>query len=144
MAAVKTRFRIEQFAHDFAAERSNTKARHWFGRGIDALSFEDWSAYIPEREWGWLNPEFGHIRPWAERCVETGWMDRNIMLLTPAAVGSNWYREVVEPHGYCLFLNGRLHFDPAHPTWGYPKDCMLSLFGPGFHGYSNDTWVWRL
>jgi hypothetical protein len=67
-------------------------------------------------------------------------MKAKIALLVPASVGSNWYRDFIhERHGVkVLFLNGRICFDGKN---GYPKDCMLVLFGTG-QPFAVDVWTW--
>src|SRR5688572_26636996 len=93
LAAVKPRLRIVEFAHDFAANASNSKARSWFGPGSasyeDAFVAPNWSRYC-RQGWGWLNPPFSDIEPWAQRCVETAAAGGQIAFLAPAAVGANW------------------------------------------------------
>lgn len=162
IAAVKHRLSIKRFAHDFAADSSNHKARTWFSVAHDGLSDRwNWYDWIGPSEWGWLNPPFDDIDPWARRCCDLGdW--GHIALLVPAGVGSNWFRDYVDRHALVLLLNGRLCFiddwehtiDPASLKPGkgparfytqaplYPKDCILCLFGPDIvPGY--EVWNWR-
>ena len=142
IAAVKRRLHIDQLAHDFAATAVNTQATMFFDEDRDALRVPHWEFFIPQWEWGWLNPPYANIGPWAARCLETAQAGGHIALLVPAAVGSNWYRDFVHRRALVLALNGRLAFMPDKPTWLYPKDCLLCLFGPdvvpGF-----DVWTWR-
>ena len=84
--------------------------------------------------------------PWAKKCAVESARGAKILFLTPASVGANWFAENVHRHALVLGLQGRIHFDPANPTWGYPKDCALL-------GYSNtrlikdeelyNVWNWR-
>lgn len=141
--AAKRRLGIEAFAFDFAADSSNHKAPAWWSESHDALSKtpQQW-AEVCRGGWGWLNPPFTTIGPWAARCVESMTWGANIAFLVPAAVGSNWFRDYVHGHALVLGLNGRLCFMVDRPTWGYPKDCILCLFTldqpPGF-----EVWNWR-
>ncbi len=91
----------------------------------------------------WLNPPFDNIAPWAKKCAEESRKGAKILFLTPASVGANWFSSHVHRLSFVLGLNGRLAFDPANPTWGYPKDCILSCFGlaGGVTGF--DTWAWK-
>lgn len=73
----------------------------------------------------WLNCEFSDIAPWAEKCLLEGKKGASVVLLTPAMVGANWYRDLIAGRADVYHLNGRLSFDGKHP---YPKDCMLSHF----------------
>jgi phage N-6-adenine-methyltransferase len=147
MRAITRRPDIREFTIDLAADPLNAKAHRWLGPGgehPDALSFRSWAPLIlrdpvPQR-WGWLNPPFAKIGPWAERCAATRDEGGRVAFLVPAAVGSNWFRDHVDGKALVLFLNGRLHFMPDKPTWGYPKDCILALYGvrPGY-----EVWSWN-
>jgi len=144
IAAVKTRLGIDRFSHDFAADASNKQAPTFFDEDTDALSVPRWELTLREcgAVWGWLNPPFSKIGPWAKRCAETCRAGGSIAFLVPAAVGSNWFRDHVDGQARVLFLNGRLAFMPDKPTWLYPKDCILVLYGPTVSpGY--EVWTWR-
>lgn len=139
--AVKRRLGIERFAFDFAADHVNAKAEHYFDIAQNALDPKhDWAAQVGSIGWGWLNPPFGDIRPWAARCWEMRTRG-HVVLLVPAAVGANWYKDYVHGFADVLLLNGRIAFMPDRPTWGYPKDCILARFGPDVEpGY--EIWHW--
>lgn len=135
--AVERRFwRIDW---DLAAHERNHVADLWLGPGgvaPDALS--------PDCLWRtlggfqWLNPEFSDINPWAHKCSIEAHYGASIALLTPASIGSEWFRRHVLGRALVLGLSPRLSFDGRNP---YPKDAMLSVFGggvlPGF-----DCWRW--
>lgn len=141
--AVKTRLGILSFGHDFAADSGNAKAPYFFTEENDALSYPHWETYLSLDGWGWLNPPFARIEPWAARCAETKAAGGQIALLVPAGVGANWFRDYVDGKARVLLLNGRLAFDLDHPTWLYPKDCILCLYSrhvePGY-----EVWNWRI
>jgi phage N-6-adenine-methyltransferase len=147
--AVKARLGITRFAHDFAADATNRKALTHFDEETDALSVPRWELSlelggcpVSGQNWGWLNPPFSNIGPWAKRCRETRNAGGSIAFLVPAAVGSNWFRDHVDGHALVLLLNGRIHFMPDRPNWGYPKDCILALFSPLIApGY--EVWTWK-
>lgn len=131
MLAVTSRFGPISF--DLAASAHNTKHPKFYSEADDSL----------KQEWGkdgllWLNPPFDNITPWARKCAMT--QRTKILFLVPASVGSNWFRDYVYRRALVLFLNGRIAFDPLHPTWGYPKDCMLACYGLGDPGF--DVWTW--
>jgi hypothetical protein len=91
-------------------------------------------------QWGFLNPPFFDIAPWAEKCATS---PSPVLFLVPASVGSNWFRDFVHnAASQVLFLNGRLYFDPAHPTWGYPKDCMLCVYDNSGRETEYEPWDW--
>lgn len=137
--AVRARLGIKNFTCDFAADRVNTVCPVYWSKQDDSLSKASWE-WVDRINlgWGWLNPEYIHIAPWAERCADVGaWA--YIALLVPAGVGSNWFRDYVDGQARVLLLNGRLDFIPGAP---YPKDCILCLYGPDIEpGY--DVWNWR-
>ena len=139
--AVKARLGILRFSHDFAADSSNAKAFSWWGEQTNSLAVSplEWRDACGN-EWGWLNPPFADIGPWARRCAETADQGGKIAFLVPAGVGANWFRDYVHRKAMVLALNGRLAFMPDKPKWLYPKDCVLGLYGatPGF-----DVWNWR-
>lgn len=143
--AVKHRLQITEFSHDFAADQTNTVATTYFDEEYDSLRAGgvEWHDFCDGvGEWGWLNPPFSRIGPWAQACNVCAQASGNIALLVPAAVGSNWFRDYVHGQARVLFLNGRLAFMPDKPTWLYPKDCVLCLYGPrAFPGY--EVWDWR-
>lgn len=132
-AAVEKRFGPINW--DLAATTENTKAPHFFTPRHDSLA----------RSWYycngnlWLNPPFDNIAPWAAKCAaHRDHQLAKVFLLTPASIGTNWFRDHVHKKALVLGLNGRLQFVGAPDP--YPKDLMLSCFGfePGF-----DVWNWR-
>ena len=141
--AVKQRLGITTFSHDFAASRENRKARTYFCQADSAFDYasHEW-AERTEGGWGWLNPPFTRIEPWAERCALCKEESGHIAFLVPASVGANWFRDYVDGYAKVLFLNGRLAFMPDQPTWLYPKDCILCLYSPQVTpGY--EVWTWK-
>lgn len=139
--AVERRF--GKIVFDLAADMTNRKAHSFY-------SINDNSLVQPWHKLGgllWLNPPFTNIGLWAEKCAFEAKLGAKIAFLTPASVGSNWFRDHVHNKAYVLALNGRLMFDGA--TDPYPKDCMLSVYGfvaPGFtlepvKGF--DVWTWN-
>jgi hypothetical protein len=135
--AAQRRLHIGMFAIDLAAHAGNRKASMWISKS--SLT-SDWGALIGQG-WGWLNPPFDNIAPWAKKCAETAAdTDAGIAFLVPASVGSNWYRDhVAKAHAHALFLNGRITFEGC--TDPYPKDLMLVLYRLGYQG--NSVWRWR-
>jgi phage N-6-adenine-methyltransferase len=166
VAAVKRRFGIDQFAIDFAADYENALSPYaYFDESIDALLVDQWADFckvtcVAYDNWGWLNPPFSHIAPWAAKCAETKRGGGQVLLLVPAAVGANWFRDHVFGKALVIFLNGRLCFiddwattvDPA--SWKkfgewrnftspplYPKDCMLCVYSPVVEP-GTEVWTW--
>jgi phage N-6-adenine-methyltransferase len=138
---------------DLAAHDRNTKHERFFSMKDDALK-QDWHAIDDAQDPPllWLNPPFADIGPWAKKCAAEHKLGAQILLLVPAAVGSNWFRDFVFPHAHVFALNGRVPFMPDKPTWGYPKDCMICHYGDweqyGFGAaalllHRFDVWSWK-
>ena len=137
--AVQWLLGVSHFQHDFAADARNSKGITHYDIQTDALKMDRsaWRQAVGA-DWGWLNPPFTDIGAWAERCVELRDDGGSVVLLVPASIGSNWFRDFVYRHASIVALNGRISFDGVGP---YPKDCMLCLYGPSvqrnFH-----VWNW--
>jgi site-specific DNA-methyltransferase (adenine-specific) len=131
MRAVESRFGSPTW--DLAASFGNRKAPNWIGVERDSLSV----AWHELRGPLWLNPPFANIAPWAEKCLNESIKGARVLFLTPASVGSNWYRDFIHDRARVLFLNGRITFEGCGDP--YPKDCMLTIFGdaPGI-----EIWTW--
>lgn len=130
--------RFGPLAVDLAASAKNTKAPIFISAGQNSL-VQDWKQYKDVN--CWLNPPFSNIGPWARKCAEYatfGGVGR-LFFLTPASVGSNWYRDFVHLKAHVIFLNARITF--VGEKMPYPKDCMLSVFGAGLSGFT--IWNWN-
>lgn len=149
IAAALHRLMIRAFAFDFAANKSNAKAtRFWSSRDNSlAKTAAQWLEAVnfggAHREpWGWLNPPFKNIEPWAELCYQLKCQGGRVAFLVPASVGSDWFRDHVDGKALVLALNGRLAFIKGKPRELYPKDCMLCIFAPDVEpGF--EVWDWR-
>ena len=134
---VRLRLGIEAFTVDLAADNFNTQACFWYSEEDNSL-VQDWSQWVGQ--WCWLNPPFAHIEPWVEKAAKEAKLGAQVVVLVPASVGANWWRDWVEPYAYQVFLNGRLTF--VGETTPYPKDCALLIYTPwGFRGH--EVWDWR-
>lgn len=108
---------------DLAATKDNAKATLFVDPETDSLA--------PRTKWdlfdvrlAFLNPPFGSIAPWAEKCVRAERL--RILFLVPASVGSNWWANHV--HGQAdlvLFVRPRLSFDGKN---SFPKDCAVVCY----------------
>lgn len=138
--AVRNRMRMPRnFAVDLAADDSNFVTEPYFTRQTDSLS-QQWSLYCGSgRGWGWLNPEFAGIYPWAQKCWEESRLGAEVLLLVPAATGASWWVDYVQGKGYVTYLQGRITF-VGHAA-GYPKDLALIAYAPWLEGGSC-TWRW--
>lgn len=137
ISAVRNRFGIDRFDIDLAADATNTKGGYFFSEAENSLSFP-WN--FPNK-YLWLNPPFNDIRPWVEQASKA--VCNYLFVLIPASVGINWYRDHVHGKAQVFFLNGRIPFDPDNPTWGFPKDCMLCVYGQRVVNVNCSVWDWR-
>lgn len=136
--AVLQRYRIGSFDIDLAASAANAKASVYYTAEDNAL-VQPWKVGTG---WNWLNPEFTNIRPWVayayQQMVRYG---AQTLMLVPASVGCNWFRDYVDHKSFCHYLNNRITFVGAPNV--YPKDCMLIEYSP----YADiaaryDVWDW--
>lgn len=119
---------------DLACTRENAKApKGYYFPEVDSLK-ADWSADYPTGNL-WLNPPFKLIDPWAEKCAWHGVRrDGLIFLLTPASIGTDWFRARVYGNARVLGVSPRLTFEGEKDP--YPKDLMLSIFGKATDGFA--------
>lgn len=123
---------------DLAANESNAKADRWYDEAMNSL-VQPWHKLCKhDCDLLWLNPPFDNIAPWAEKCAAEAALGARILLLTPASIGSNWFRDYVFRKAIVSALNGRITFVGASDP--YPKDCMISAFGFGVPAFN--VWQW--
>lgn len=142
--AVEKRFGTLTF--DLAAHAGNAKCSRFFtlepapehpgALVADALHSSWWE--LSPGGLLWLNPPFANLGPWAKKCLDESRQGAEIVMLVPASIGSNWFRDFVHQRAGVLALNGRITFVGA--TQPYPKDCMLIQYGPHAPGF--DVWTW--
>jgi len=112
--------------------------------GFDSFKF-DWSSLRtmdPSAGPRWLlflNCEFSDCEPWAAKFLMEAQRGADGVLLTPAALGSNWCRDHILGKADVYELNGRLCFDGKNV---FPKDCMVTHFWPGMTG-ARHLWDWK-
>ena len=134
--------RFGMLTWDAAASSDNTvvAGRFFSVDGISAFD-ADWSKFTRD-DLVWLNPTFEGIAhrwmPLVDKWTTLlPWL--RLLVLTPAALGSEWYRKHVEDKAMVQPLNPRLTFvgesDP------YPKDLMLSCYGFGVTGVRQWRWA---
>lgn len=124
---------------DLAASEANTKADRWYDEAMNSL-LQPWHRINAPGGMLWLNPPFDNIAPWAEKCATESALPGcpPILLLTPASIGSNWFRDHVFVQARVIALNGRIQFVGASDP--YPKDLILSVYGLG----GNALEIWTL
>jgi phage N-6-adenine-methyltransferase len=115
----------------------NREARYGPGARHENALKMNWSL---KRGTLWLNPPFGDIGPWAEKCATTELApDSRIVLLVPASVGSIWWAYCVDKRSDIQFLRPRVIF--RKHKQGYPKDLALCVYGSlKTHSYTCVRW----
>lgn len=132
--AVEVEFGALQW--DLAASTENRKAFRYFTEAQDSL-MQEWA--LGCNGLLWLNPPFSRIAPWAQKCSVEASRGAEILMLVPASVGSNWYRDYVHPFAKVLALSPRLTFEGCADP--YPKDLILCCYGFGETGL--EPWQWK-
>lgn len=79
----------------------------------------------------WINPPYAKIRPWVEKASQHE--SCPVVMLVPAAVGSNWWAEHVDGKAEVYFIRPRLTFKGHDQP--YPKDCAILVYGAGLPKY---------
>lgn len=135
LEAIKARLHIHSFAMDLAASNENSVSHQCYTEAEDAI-IQDWVF----NGWNWCNPPFSDIEPWVAKAAKESLKGAQTIMLVPASVGSNWWKEYVETYSYQSFLSPRVTFvGHIHP---YPKDLALLFYTPwGFIGH--ECWRWK-
>jgi len=135
---------------DFAANKANAKAAVWLGPGgeyEDALAdnIMSWANLLhfhggryDHRALAWLNPPFSNITPWVELAAKARPFG-HVLVLVPAAVGANWYRDWVANFAD-VYSVGRMKF-VGHANQ-YPKDLLLLHYW-NLSGGKFKRWEWN-
>lgn len=123
---------------DVAASPHNAVCSQYYAleHGQDGLR-DEWVGNL-----NWCNPPFAKIGPWVEKALTEREFGHPSLLLLPAGVGSNWFRDFVHEKADVYFLNGRLTF-VGHDT-PYPKDLILLHYQPAIlFSPQYAVWNWR-
>lgn len=136
LEAVKKRLRIKDFVWDLAASHENKVCDSCYTEEDDAL-IQPWNRV---QGWNWCNPPFSGLEDWTSKASKESFKGAQTVMLVPASVGSNWWREWAEPYAYQTFLNGRVTF--VGHTSPYPKDLALLLYTP-WRFTGSEIWQWR-
>jgi len=122
---------------DLAASTENARATGFYSIEQNALRLE-WHD-LP-KGWLWCNPPFADIAPWVEKAFAESVLGAKTLMLVPAGVGTNWFREWVFEKAWVLFLSPRLTFKGCHDP--YPKDLMLLAFDSAWKIGPIHCWRW--
>jgi len=129
--------RYGPLATDLACTFENKKAPGWVTEATDSLR----SDFLWHGLNGllWLNPPFGSIAPWAEKCAMEAAKGAKIILLTPASVDANWWSNYIHGKAWVDFISPRIQFDGADDP--FPKPLALSVFNIAGIGYGPWRWL---
>jgi phage N-6-adenine-methyltransferase len=138
LSAVQERFGMLEFDLAAADGQEVLKLSH-FTLKQDSL-LQPWPAR--EGKLCWLNPPFKNIAPWAAKCAEHVGAEGAILMLTPASIGTEWYRIFAWNSALTIGVNPRITFKGCTTT--YPKDLMLTCWGRRFLATpSFEVWRWK-
>ena len=130
--------RFGKIVCDLAAEEGNAKCAKFITKEEDSLS-QNWAELFPDGNL-FLNPPFGSVGIWAEKCYHESLKRQGaIILLCPASVGTEYFSKFINKKAIVLALSSRLVFDGE--TNSFPKDLMLCIFSNGLSGF--DCWRWK-
>ena len=129
---------IPSFAVDLASSDELSKGIVCVTEQEDTFK-TDWAAFTNWQRWGFLNPPFGNIEPFAKKAWEDSRRGACLVMLVPAAVGSTWWHEWVSGKGYTIILRNRMAF--IGHTQSYPKDLALIVYAPFLAGGMR-YWSW--
>ena len=115
-------------ALDPAASDKNHACDNYYTEQTDGL-VQPWHG-LPAGSIVWVNPPYAKIKPWVKKAEETAYFwSQVVVMLVPAAVGSNWWAAHVHQKAAVYFIRPRLKFI-GHKQ-GYPKDLALLVYGAG-------------
>lgn len=131
--AVELRF--GDLDYDLAATKENAVCAFYFTEQDDSLSIR-W----PMGQ-HWLNPPFGNIGPWVAKAhAETLMNPRcRVIMLVPASVSTNWYRDYVEGKAICIPIRRPKFVGQKNVI---AKDMMLLVYGHSLSGWEKQ-WDWK-
>jgi phage N-6-adenine-methyltransferase len=130
--------RFGEIKYDLAASEDNYVSEHlYFDEKVDSLT-QNWHKLDGLM---WCNPPFANIEPWVRKAADSVRMNPRIQLLMllPASVGSNWYKDYGLGYSQTMFLNPRLTFKECDDP--YPRDCMILYYHGAMQGQS--IWKWK-
>lgn len=142
LAAVEAKFGL--IGYDLAATPENSAhPTLYYTEAMDSLQQDwVWQHYVLKRAGLdallWLNPPYSDIAPWVAKAAEAGRRGVHMLVLIPASVGANWWRDHVHMKCMAHLLNGRIRFVGHRQP--YPKDLALLEYGaePGY-----EVWRWK-
>lgn len=102
------------FTYDMAASSENAKCENFFTKEQNSLKMP-W----PLGEWCWLNPPFGQVGVFAEKCYRESKRGCDIVSIWPLSGDLN--QIVTWTNSSVFIVHGRI--------WPLVRSCMLCLWG---------------
>lgn len=155
---------------DLAADNTNAVCSDFFDEKQDSLA-QDWAETVDAirerlglprwpRPIAWLNPPFGRLAPWLEKCNREARRGIRLLSLTPATTEASWYWDhVLQPDpddplhrgtGPCTVytLKGRLAFPGYLDKKGRPQvagqgHMIIDWHGGAWGGVHSLDWRQR-
>lgn len=134
-------------AIDLAAGLANTICNYFISQAANSLQI-DWAATLQVRgqsnPWprpvGWLNPPFGKLDPWLEKCRLEALRGAHVVSLVPASIESGWFKQHVY-EGPCTVhvLHGRLKF-PGYANVAGQGHMLIDWHGGAWGGIHLLDW----
>lgn len=138
--AVRARLGVREFAIDLAAGHTNAVCEPYFTPEMDALQ-QPWHQFCGHgKGWGWLNPPFADIYPWAKKAADEAVLGAQVAMLVPDSPDTRWWFDHVRGRGYVAHLRQRIAF-VGHADL-YPKGLALVLYAPFIEG-GECWWSWK-
>lgn len=124
-------------AWDLAATIDNAKAASFITPEMDTFR-QDWAKLL-NGGLGWLNPEFDPMVKWVAKCSSEQRKGAEFLVLTPAAIGANWFWDHVQPFA-TVYSVGRMKFEGHQDP--YPKDLLLNHYCAN-PNHELQRWKWK-
>lgn len=142
ISAVENRF--APIAIDLAATKRNSKAGKNFISPKQNSLKQDWTALL-KGGFGYLNPPFDPIGPWADKVIEEAIKGARFGMLTQASIDAKWFWKIF-PYCTTYALRSRVTFVGSKQP--FPKPLIFSSFNcvrigaePGPSGRLHE-WDW--
>lgn len=126
---------------DLAGDSNLHVVDKWYGPGsttaIDSL-VHPWQHY----KFGFLNPPFGKIAPWVEKCAYERTKGTKIIALLPMALETKWFTNYVYRQAHVLILKPRLKFKGHNHD--FPKGLIVAHYDTlNYPKQSIEIWDWK-
>ena len=129
---------------DLAADEFNALCPQWIGEDANSLGVNWMSRLLVPYSWprpvGWLNPPFGKLDPWMEKCRTESLRGAHILSLVPASIESGWFSQHIN-RGPCTVyvLHGRLKF-PGYANVAGQGHMLVDWHGGAWGGIHLLDW----